>query len=64
LNKAHGIHGIPNECPRYLPRRPLVHNTNFIHAPSKKITGSYHIFDFNDKDSIYQLLVVRILMSV
>jgi hypothetical protein len=30
LNKACGIVGIPNECLRHLPRRPLVHLTHLI----------------------------------
>jgi hypothetical protein len=30
LKKACGIDGIPNECLRYLPRRPLVHLTHLI----------------------------------
>jgi hypothetical protein len=30
LRKACGIDGIPNGCLRYLPRRPLVHLTDFI----------------------------------
>jgi hypothetical protein len=30
LRKAYGIDGIPNECLRHLPRRPLVHLTNLI----------------------------------
>jgi hypothetical protein len=30
LNKAYGIDGIPNECLRHLPRRPLVHLTHLI----------------------------------
>jgi hypothetical protein len=30
LNKACGIDGIPNECLRHLPRRPLVHLTHLI----------------------------------
>jgi hypothetical protein len=30
LRKASGIDGIPNECLRHLPRRPLVHLTNLI----------------------------------
>jgi hypothetical protein len=28
LRKARGIDGIPNECPRHLPRRPLEHLTH------------------------------------
>jgi hypothetical protein len=30
LKKACGIDGIPNECLRHLPRRPLVHLTNLF----------------------------------
>jgi hypothetical protein len=30
LKKACGIDGIPNECLRHLPRRPLVHLTHLI----------------------------------
>jgi hypothetical protein len=30
LKKACRIYGIPNECPRHLPRRPLVHLTHLI----------------------------------
>jgi hypothetical protein len=30
LKKACGIDGIPNECLRYLPRRPLVHRTHLF----------------------------------
>jgi hypothetical protein len=30
LKKACGIYGIPNECLRHLPRRPLVHLTHLI----------------------------------
>jgi hypothetical protein len=30
LRKACGIDGIPNECLRHLPRRPLVHLTHLI----------------------------------
>jgi hypothetical protein len=30
LKKVCGIDGIPNECLRHLPRRPLVHLTHFI----------------------------------
>jgi hypothetical protein len=30
LSKECGIDGIPNECPRHLPRRPLVHLTYLI----------------------------------
>jgi hypothetical protein len=30
LRKACGIDGIPNECPRHLPRRPLVHLTHLF----------------------------------
>jgi hypothetical protein len=32
LRKACGIDGIQNECPRHLPRRPLVHLTHLITA--------------------------------
>jgi hypothetical protein len=30
LRKSCGINGIPNECPRHLPRRPLVHWTHLF----------------------------------
>jgi hypothetical protein len=30
LRKACGIDGIPNECLRHLPRRPLVHLTHLL----------------------------------
>jgi hypothetical protein len=30
LKKAYGIDGIPNECHRHFPRKPLVHLTHLI----------------------------------
>jgi hypothetical protein len=32
LGRAYGFDGIPNECLRHLPRRPLVHLTNLFNV--------------------------------
>jgi hypothetical protein len=47
LRKARGIDGIPNECLRHLPRRPLVHLTHLINLinPIRLLPSTSKLFE-------------------
>jgi hypothetical protein len=40
LRNACGIDGIPNECLRYFPRRPLVNLTHLIQCADKRLKNA------------------------